>query len=156
AYRRRPRPARPPRRRSRSHTRLARRPRESTASSSNIAYARPLPLHDNTRAAVNVKTPRPAPLFLPRGNFPKIRAITPATAAIQKRTEDGQMRDGMRIGRTRTAIVVALVALAAATFFHAPDDEVFAADNEVAAFYRDGMLVVSVPEKAIDSSGVGE
>src|SRR5262245_50640400 len=66
------------------------------------------------------------------------------------------MRDGMRIGRTRTAIVVALVALAAATFFHAPDDEVFAADNEVAAFYRDGVLVVSVPDKALDSSGVGE
>lgn len=60
-----------------------------------------------------------------------------------------------RIARRRSLVAIAILAVAAATFFHAPADDVFAADDQIAALYRDGTLVVSVPEKALPDGAGG-
>jgi hypothetical protein len=56
----------------------------------------------------------------------------------------------------RTGVGLAAVALAALSLFSAPQRDVLAADNEIVAVYRDGSLVISVPEKALPPGSAGE
>jgi uncharacterized protein YfaS (alpha-2-macroglobulin family) len=61
-----------------------------------------------------------------------------------------------RIGRTRAGIALTAIAIATLSLFIPQQKDVFAADNDIVAVYRDGSLVISVPEKALPPGSSGE